>query len=116
MFALYPSAAMGELTAPAWFDLLSPFDLRVVCVAMDKASQASPEFIPTGPKVREHCVAVAKTSIGQPAPNLSLVALPEPEEEVPPALADIRDRLKRGEIAPADASREYTAWISGVLG
>lgn len=111
MFALYPNASMGEATVAAWFSYLEGFDLAVVTMALDRAIDASPSFVPTAPAVREHCGAVQKTLAG-PKIDMSRPQLPEAVVDLPPGLDEIRQRVNRGELSGEEGAKAYLRWAS----
>jgi len=61
-FALYPSVSMTEFTVDAYFDELREFELRTVLSALQRARAESPQWVPSGPIVKAHAKAIAKTT------------------------------------------------------
>lgn len=114
-FCLYPGAALGDATFPAWFEHLSRYDLAVVVVALDRAVASSPQFMPSAPTVREHCEAVAKTGL-KPRGNLDLPALPEAMPEIAPDLRSefeaINNSVRSGELDDRKAGAAYLRAIA----
>ena len=53
MFALYPSATIGKLTAFAWWDHLKHAGQESIIEAFRKAPRKSPEFCPSAELVRQ---------------------------------------------------------------
>ena len=119
MFALYPSASTNETTFAAWFSYLAAYEIGLVAMALDKAMDGSPEFIPTAPRVREHCQSIAKTNWARP--NLDLPALPEAEVELPdghPMKAELdalKAKIRSGELSGAAAAKAVTAAVMGAM-
>lgn len=119
LFAKYPSAQLSEFTVAAWWDDLAVFSLPVVLAGLRSAARVSPQFCPTSPFVAEHCTALAKTTLGQPRPDLSVPALPEPMPEIDPGLREqfesINAQVRAGELEGAKAGAAYLRAILGRL-
>ena len=107
LFARYPSAAMSDATTPAWWQDLRNFPRDALLEAFKRAPRGNPQFCPSCETVREYAAAWHPPT---PQPNLAQPALPESEEELPPELAAIRERQKRGEISDRDAMKAFLHW------
>lgn len=109
LLACYPSAQAGRATVAAWWRQLHRLPPDAVKYGIEKAPQGAErkEFPPSAFLVLDHAKAWRPPT---PKPDLSRLALPEPEPELPPELAEVRERQKRGEISVNEATRRFLHW------
>lgn len=105
--SLYPSAAPSTALTVAWWRYLHEMPRPALEHGFALAPRQSKQFMPSAEVVRDLAAAWRPPT---PRPDLSLPALPEPEVELPPELAAIRERQRRGEITSQEATRAFFRW------
>jgi hypothetical protein len=112
LVALYPSATPNRALTLAWWRYLHRQPQAALLDAFARVPQKSPQFMPTAEMVRDLASAWRPPT---PRPDLERPALSEPDPELPPELAAIRDKQRRGEITPQEATKAFLRWTADRL-
>jgi hypothetical protein len=105
--SLYPSATPNTALTVAWWRYLYELPQPALEHGFALAPRQSKQFMPSAEMVRD---IAASWRAPTPRPNLDLPVLPEREEELPPELAAIRERQRRGEITSQEATKAFLRW------